>query len=198
MRSISFLRRGLGLPIRMIRRLKGRATLARLISNESPKLRAVGEALRESLRGTITEGAEEWFTLIEGRRSSLLASDREISMIDYGAGSPDANRTREEMERGVQSKALVTDICNASKPPFWGAFLFRMIRRLEPSSCVELGSCVGISAAYQASALALNGKGSLTTLEGSPEIAELAEETLREMNLSNASVITGPLRRSIM
>ena len=42
-----------------------------------------------------------------------------------------------------------------------GSILFRLIRNLEPSSCVELGSCVGISASYQAGALSLNKKGQI-------------------------------------
>lgn len=75
--------------------------------------------------------------------------------------------------------------------------LFRMIRHLRPVSCLELGTCVGISASYQASALKLNGSGQLITLEGSPEIAKLARETLAQLELTNATVVTGPFYQTL-
>jgi len=101
------------------------------------------------------------------------------------------------MERGVRSTAQVAKITRASKPQFWAFVLFKMIRKLEPLSCVELGSCVGISASYQASALNINGKGALVTLEGSPEIANIAKETFENLGLKNASVVTGPFHETL-
>jgi predicted O-methyltransferase YrrM len=101
------------------------------------------------------------------------------------------------MDEGVRSTVQVADIATASKPAFWALVLFKIIRKLSPRSCVELGSCVGISAAYQASALRLNGQGTLVTLEGSPEIAAIARETLEGFDLGNASVVTGPFHRTL-
>ena len=186
------LKKFLKLPIQLFRRYKARSALTQLTSHKYSKLKAVGDALYESLTNTISAEEKKMITLIEQRRSFLLSSDKEIAVIDYGAGSPNSNRTNEEMEKGVQSTALVADICKASKPAFWATFLFKLIRKLEPSSCVELGSCVGISASYQATALNINGKGNLLTLEGSPEIAKIAKETLENLNIQNASIVTGP------
>ncbi|MGH8604150.1 MAG: O-methyltransferase, partial [Gammaproteobacteria bacterium] len=160
------LKKFLRLPILRFRRYKAKSALTQLTSHGSPKLKAIGDALYESLTHTISTEEQELITLIEQRRSFLLSSDKEIAVIDYGAGSSSSNRTKEEMEKGVQSTALVANICKASKPAFWATFLFKLIRKLEPSSCVELGSCVGISASYQASALKINEKGNLLTLEG--------------------------------
>lgn len=153
--------------------------------------------MHESLANTMSIEEQELIALIEQRRSFLLNSDKEIAVIDYGAGNASANRTKEEMEKGVQSTALVADICKASKSAFWATFLFKLIRNLEPSSCVELGSCVGISASYQAIALSINGKGNLITLEGCPEIAQIAKETLESLNIQNTSVITGPFHKTL-
>ncbi len=69
-----------------------------------------------------------------------------------------------------------------------------MIRKLEPSSCVELGSCVGISASYITAALNMNKKGRLLSLEGSPEIAK---KNLENLNLKRGSVITGPFHETL-
>lgn len=191
------LKKFLRLPILRFRRYKAKSALTQLTSHESPRLKAIGDALYESLTHTISTEEQELITLIEQRRSSLLSSDKEIAVIDYGAGSSSSNRTKEEMEKGVQSTALVANICKASKPTFWATFLFKLIRKLEPSSCVELGSCVGISASYQASALKINEKGNLLTLEGSPEIAKIANETIASLNLQNASVVTGSFHETL-
>lgn len=68
-----------------------------------------------------------------------------------------------------------------------------MVRNLKPTSALELGSCVSISAAYQATAMKQNGIGKLITLEGSPGTAQVAEETLSSIGLENASVVVGRL-----
>lgn len=184
-------------PTQWFRRYRAKSALTPLISHESPKLKAIGEALHETLAHTFSVEEQELITLIEQRRSFLLGLDKEIPVIDYGAGNSSSTRTKEEMDNGVQSTALVADLCKASKPAFWGEFLFKLIRKLEPLNCVELGSCVGISASYQSSALKMNGKGNLITLEGSPEIAKIAIETLESLNFQNTSVITGPFRENL-
>lgn len=185
------LRQALTFPVDFVRRYKAKTLLSQLTSHESDKLKAVGNALNEVLCNTMENDENKMISLIEKRRSFLLRSSRNISVIDYGAGKPNLNRTREEMERGIQTIRSVADICKASKSAFWSLFLFKLIRKLQPVSCVELGSCVGISAAYQGAALKLNGKGHLTTLEGSPEIAKIAENTLRNLSLNNTSVVVG-------
>ncbi len=73
----------------------------------------------------------------------------------------------------------------------------QLVRRLEPVSCLELGTCVGISAAYQATALRFNGTGTMTSLEGAPEIAAIAAETFEVTGCTNASVVTGPFRDTL-
>jgi len=130
----------LGPPIRMIRRYRAEIALNKLTSHDHPKLRAIGDALRESLSHENSAEEEKWIRLIEQQRSNLLNSDKEIPVIDYGAGISGSIKTKEEMNKGVQSTAFVSNVCKASKPPFWATFIFKMIRKLEPSSCVELGT----------------------------------------------------------
>ena len=191
------LKKGFGLAVRLSRRHKARTALTQLTSHEHPKVKAVGHALHESLTNAMSAEEQELIRLIEERRSFLLRSDKEIPVIDYGAGRRDSNRTKEDMEKGERSTALVASICRGSKSAFWATVLFKLIRKLEPSSCVELGACVGISASYQATALSINRKGRLVTLEGSPEIAKIAEETLEGLNLRKVSVVTGPFHETL-
>lgn len=191
------LKKFLKLPAQMFRRHKAKKALTQLKSHKHPKIKALGVALRESLTNTISAEEQKWITLIEQRRSYLLHSKKEIATIDYGAGNSSSNRTKEMMQKGVHSVALVANICKASKSPFWATTLFKMIRKLELTSCVELGSSVGVSASYLTAALKLNGKGELLSLEGSPEIAKIAQETLDKLNLHNGSIIIGPFHETL-
>lgn len=54
-----------------------------------------------------------------------------------------------------------------------------------------MGTCVGISAAYQATALRLNGGGRLFTLEGASPLARIATRTLSELGLDQVTVVQG-------
>ena len=184
-------------PLTRFRRHRAKTALRQLSLHQHPKLKAVGEALHETLIYALSNDERQWTGRIEQRRSQLLKSTAEIVVIDYGAGAPDANRTPEEMKRGVKSDAAVSKICKASKPQFWATVLFKLIRKLQPSSCIELGSCVGISASYLSAALKLNGKGQLQSLEGSPEIAEIATNTLTELTLDNGKIIAGPFHETL-
>lgn len=126
-----------------------------------------------------------------------MQSDEKITVIDYGAGNPGDKRRKEEMDQGVSETELLSDVCMTSKPAFWGVFLFKLIRKLQPLSCVEMGTCVGISASYQAAALKLNSKGKLLTLEGSPDVAKVAQKTFAFLDLDNVSVISGPFHETL-
>jgi predicted O-methyltransferase YrrM len=153
---------------------------------------AVAVALRSALRDDATPEERGWFARIERLRAELNASDAPVIRLDYGAGSPGASRTAEEMHAGVETPDTVGHIARlTSKPPSWCRVLFRLIRRTRPVSCVEMGTSVGISAAYQAAALELNGAGTLVTLEGAPAIADLARGHLGRLGLGRAEVVVG-------
>lgn len=70
-------------------------------------------------------------------------------------------------------------------------FLFKLIREFKPSLCLELGTACGFSAAYQATALELNCKGKIITMEGSESLSLLAKNNFESLNLKRIEVITG-------
>lgn len=78
-----------------------------------------------------------------------------------------------------------------------GYYLFRLIREFRPRNCLELGTCVGISAAYIASAMRLNGFGSLVTLEGVESLAQVAIQVLNLLGLKNTTVYQGAFDQSL-
>lgn len=151
----------------------------------------VGGALRDARAGRLSPDEESWVERIEALRQSLLACDRDITKTDYGAGSRRAHRSDGEAYDGVVSATTVARACRASKPRMWALFLFGLVRRLRPRRCVELGACLGISAAYQAAAQRLNGGGSLVTLEGDEALAALAAENLQTLGLDEVRLVTG-------
>jgi predicted O-methyltransferase YrrM len=177
----------------MMRRRRAKPAIRKLAADDSPMLRVVAAALREALDGTASPQERGTIARIEARRRELLKSNEMIPVLDYGAGSdPRVKRTAEQMRAGVLTSAAVRTIARASKSPGSAFLVFKLVRHLEPRSCIELGSCVGISASYQAAALAFNGSGRIQTLEGAPAIAAIARETLARMSFANASVVEGP------
>ena len=183
-----------------LRRRRARRQPDPLAASAHPAVRAVGDALARALRDDFAPDERAVIAGIEQRRVALARSDRRIAVVDYGAGTGADTRTRAEMERGVASTATVAGVSRGSKPAFWAGFLFRLVRSLEPASCVELGTCVGVSAAYQAAALGFNGRGTLRTLEGSPEIAAVARETLAGLSgaaAGRATVVVGPFHETL-
>jgi predicted O-methyltransferase YrrM len=54
-----------------------------------------------------------------------------------------------------------------------------------------MGTAVGISGAYQATALKLNGHGKLVTLEGADSIAQIARSNFQRLGLDSVEVVVG-------
>jgi len=99
--------------------------------------------------------------IIEEYRKKLLHDHSIWNPIDLGAGS-----------RLNSSKTLSTAVKRASSNKKKGAFLFRWVNRFQPNKIIELGTHVGIGTAY----LQLgNIKGQITTLEGDPFLANIAQ-----------------------
>lgn len=156
------------------RQLRAKFLLPELLDEDDPHVTAVGATLLETVENELAEEEQAWVSRIEARRASLRDSREQIHFVDFGAGTPESNRTTQQMRNGVDNRASVSSIANASKSPFWTLFLFKLLRKIQPASCVELGSCVGISGSYLGAALHLNRRGRLVTIEGSPAIARLA------------------------
>ena len=165
--------------------------LKRELSSDTVQTRKVAEAIYEAIRDDVDVEERKTLERIEYIRSELAACTDLIEFTDYGAGSSGPHRTEEEMYAGVTNMRTVSRAVRASKPRFWGLVLYKLLTKFKPGSCVELGSCVGISAAYQASALKFNGAGSLVTMEGAESLAAIAEKTLATLELDNARIVTG-------
>ena len=119
------------------------------------------------------------YTEVEKLRSALLKEERLINVKDFGAGSTQLKSTQRK----------VADIARHSlKPKKYAQLLFRMVNYYQPENILELGTSLGITSAY----LAMAGKQSkMITMEGSDEIAGIAENNFRQLGLQNIETIRG-------
>jgi predicted O-methyltransferase YrrM len=170
---------------------RNRQQIGQLADDPHPAARPVSEAVLAVVSDDFAPEERAAFARVEQLRASLAESQEEITLVDYGAGESTDTRTAEEMSRGRNATTTIGAICrSASKPPRWARLLFALVRKLEPQQCLELGSSLGLSAAYQASALKLNGSGQLDTLEGAASVAERARANLGGLSVP-ATVTTG-------
>ena len=147
----------------------------------------VKRAMNRAARDRLTEPERDWVERIELRRRRLWSSTDEFrSPIPPGGGRSDDGGVA-DADADAGSVGLVAQASrSASVAPVFGQLLMCLVRELEPSSCLELGTGFGISGAYQAAGLALNATGSLLTVEASPDISGIAQEGFEELGLSCA------------
>ncbi|MDR1719331.1 MAG: class I SAM-dependent methyltransferase [Dysgonamonadaceae bacterium] len=128
---------------------------------------------------------------IETIRTAAESDETPVEIVDFGAGDPDSMRTEDEMTNGLQQTVSCAQIANGSKPPIWGLLLYNLVKYFKPNLIVELGTCIGISAAYQATAQKFNDKGVLYTIEGSNNIAAIARKNFAELGLEHVTSCCG-------
>jgi predicted O-methyltransferase YrrM len=171
--------------------------ISALCHHSDDDIRTMGEVLRDHRAGRVTAEEQQWFVQIEKLRAELQSSQECVEIPDFGAGSPDSGpRTS---STAVMTTEVIADACrNYSKSPAWAALLFHLTRRMRPEKCIELGTCLGISAAYQGAALQMNGTGILVTLEGAPSFASRAMQNLQSLGLNDrVRVVSGPFHDTL-
>lgn len=117
------------------------------------------------------------FDHIESLRSRLLSDSSPIDGVDHGAGPSvqSANRTIKNIAQ-----------TSLSSPSFLQLY-HRLLEYFHARHVVELGTSLGISSLYLASANGVE----LTTFEGTPSIAACARRNFAEVNQKNIKLIEG-------
>ncbi len=184
---ISIIKGVLRKPVGYIAKMKLRK-LRNINNTASDK---IVNAIDSTLSNSIAPEEKIWIERIEEVRSALNDSFTEITITDYGAGKSSFKRTEKEMYEGVVTTMTVSNACKGSKSYFWALMLFNLVREFKPSICIELGTCLGISSAYQASAQKINKKGSIITLEGADALYSLSKKNLQKLGLDNVTVVKG-------
>ncbi len=119
------------------------------------------------------------YEAIEKKRMLLLQNENLLSIEDFGAGS----------RVGLTKQRKIKDIAASSlKPKKYAQLLFRMVDYYQPKNILELGTSLGITSSYLASA---NSDCNVTTMEGSTLIANVAKQNFKELQLQNIEVVLG-------
>ena len=119
------------------------------------------------------------YHLIEQLRKELLHDKRMIEVEDFGAGSlavPYRQKKVSEITRAFL------------KPKKFAQLLFRIVQYYKPQKVVELGTSLGITSVYIANA---SNTSHLYTLEGSKNIAAIAQRNFDKLQLNNINLLPG-------
>jgi len=115
------------------------------------------------------------FEEIELLRKRLKGDYRLLNIKDFGTGK--------------DRRMKVADITRCSlKPAKEGQLLFRISNYIKAQHILELGTSLGITTAYLASP---SSDIKCVSLEGCPEIAEVARENFEKLGLKNIEVVVG-------
>jgi predicted O-methyltransferase YrrM len=119
------------------------------------------------------------FEEVELMRRRMLNDQRTIRIKDQGAGS----KVQADTERPVRQIAHY-----AAVSPAVGQLLFRLVLLQKPDTILELGTSLGISAAYQSSAAR---SATFITIEGCPNTAAIAQDNLQQFGYSHIHLRSG-------
>ena len=117
------------------------------------------------------------FDSIENTRKNLRKSEDSIFVEDFGTGIS-------------CNKKIANIATNSLKNKRYAQLIFRIVAHYKPQNIIELGTSLGITTSYIASA---NKTANIYSFEGANEIAKLAEKVFHQQQLTNISLIVGDI-----
>ncbi len=167
------------LAMRLVRGRSNQKIISQMATSTEPPVKQMGEVL-VALQQPLSRQAKEWQEKIEAERKRLLGRNELLDDSSLGkTGLFDGDLT-------------VRQAAQVSKPPKQALLLFHLVRHLQPQNVIELGTNLGISAAYIGAALKMNGQdGRVTTLEASPYRLQIAKTLHSNLSLDNVAYVEG-------
>lgn len=134
---------------------------ARLKAETDPALTAILYAIDEVVTNKIEVCEKVLINKIEALRRKLKTgifteSEKEMLESIYKNKIDEVSKKQYTLKMGI--KEIKKAAKNDAKGPVCALALFKTIRKVNPRTCLELGTSLGISALYQSSALMLNAK----------------------------------------
>ena len=119
------------------------------------------------------------YSILKNYRNSLLGNHNFIEVTDFGAGSKVFKSNKREISKIAKTAGITAKRA---------ALLFRIVNYFKPEAVLEIGTSLGLATA----ALSLgNPAAKITTLEGCPQTAAIANCQFEKFELNNIdSVIT--------
>ena len=121
------------------------------------------------------------FKAIESIRKDLNQNHQELFIKDLGTGVDRQSTISSITRKSLQQKK-------------YAQLFFRIIHQYRFQNILELGTSLGVTTAYLA---ATSGKTKCISLEGSPEIAAIARENFKRLNLNNIQTIEGNIDETL-
>jgi predicted O-methyltransferase YrrM len=164
---------------RRFRRVRGGSALAAALTELPPEAH---EPLRYLHSRTLEATDEARCNAVERIRERLAARGDTVDVL-YSPKPGSAGTDHSADARPEHGQRMAIEFhriaYKTSIPRYLGRFLYLAAKSSGAISVLELGSCAGLSAAYLASS---PGVEQLVTVEGSPELAAIARETLAEVH----------------
>lgn len=119
------------------------------------------------------------YAAIENLRNRLILDDTLLTLEDFGAGS----RLATHHQRKISFIAA-----SSLKPKKFSRLFFRLVNYYQPTTILELGTSLGITTAYMASA---KSDANVITMEGAKAVAVVARNNFNILGLNNIQLVEG-------
>ena len=148
-------------------RLKQKKTISHLLAHNNPLLTIIVESFLQLKNNKFSSTDIATFEACEKYRNKLLQDDTFVSFEIFGSNK----------------KMLVKDICKkAASKPIWAQFLYLITKRLTSPYFLEIGTNLGVSGTYILEALKSKKNGQLYTMEGLPQLCEIAQNQFSKIS----------------
>ncbi|HVT84568.1 MAG TPA: class I SAM-dependent methyltransferase [Chitinophagaceae bacterium] len=125
------------------------------------------------------------YDVVEDLRRKLLKDQTILTINDLGAGSA-VDKTHQ--------RTIASIVSHAVKQKKFGQVLFRMVKKYQPQTILELGTSLGVTTAYFSLA---NPAATIFTFEGAKSVAEKAKDNFNSLALQNIRLVQGNFNETL-
>lgn len=121
------------------------------------------------------------FSAIEKLRLSLKQDKRILNVVDLGTG--------------IKSNITISEIAKKSvKSAKYGQLMYRLSDYTQARKILELGTSLGLTTSYLAASSSIC---KVVSLEGSQQIADIAIENFKRLDINNIKIIVGNIDQTL-
>ncbi len=121
------------------------------------------------------------FNIIESLRQQLLHDNTTLTLQPLGTSKE-------------KTTTIARELKNSAKSPRQAQLLQRLCASNQSHYIIELGTNLGLSTAYLASN---NSNSQVYTLEGQPQLCQIAQQNFKQLHLNNIQIIEGNINNTL-